>query len=167
VAVDQDGAGEVCLVRLEDGIDGSASVKVERQRVGRTVFRRLEVDAAGLASQEDLVARIKESADSDLILAVDVVGIAADLLEIVPEEVERRLAASFLQLRVNDRSVGDLTPGPPLPQDTVAGRFIADVEARIRDAEQDADAATAEEARQVLRLGRRLLLDDPDHVTLA
>lgn len=167
VAVDQDGAGEVCLVRLEDGIDGSASVKVERQRVGRTVFRRLEVDASGLASQEELVARIVESADADLILAVEVVGIAPDLLEIVPEEVERQLAGSFLQLRVKDRSVGDLSTGPALPEDTVAGRFIADVEARIRAAEQGADAAAAEEARQVLRLGRRLLLDDPDHVTLA
>jgi DNA repair exonuclease SbcCD nuclease subunit len=167
VAVDQDGAGEVCLVRLEDGIDGSASVKVERVRVGRTVFRRLEVDAGSLTSQEDLVARIAESADPDLILAVEVMGIASDQLEIVPEELERRLAPSFLQLRVSDRSVGELTAGPPLPGDTVAGRFIADIEARIREAEASADAAAAEEARAVLRLGRRLLLEDPSHVTLA
>jgi exonuclease SbcD len=167
VAVDQDGAGEVCLVRLEDGVGGQASVKVERVRVGRTVFRRERIDAASLASQEALVARLAESADPDLILAVEVVGIAPDQLEIVPEEVERRLAASFLQLRVADRSVGDLTAGPPLPTDTVAGRFIADVEARIGAAERSGDVAAAEEARQVLRLGRRLLLEDPDHVTLA
>jgi DNA repair exonuclease SbcCD nuclease subunit len=167
VAVDQDGAGEVCVVRLEDGLADGASVKVERVRVGRTVFRRMQVDAASLASQEDLAVRIAESADPDLILAVDVVGVAPDRLELMPEELERRLAPSFLQLRVSDRSVGELTAGPPLPEDTVAGRFIADVEARIRDAERTADAAAAEDARQVLRLGRRLLLDDPDHVTLA
>lgn len=167
VAVDQDGAGEVCMVRLADGIAGSASVKVERVRVGRTIFRRLQLDATELASQEDLVARIAASADPDLVLAVEVVGIATDQLEIVPEEVERRLASSFLQLRVRDRSVGDLTAGPPLPEDTVAGRFIVDLEARIADAERRADPAAAEEARQVLRLGRRLLLEDPDHVTLA
>jgi len=167
VAVDQDGAGEVCIVRLEDGIGGAASVRVERVRVGRTVFRRLQLDAATLAGQEDLAARIAESADADLILAVEVVGVAPDELEIVPEELERRLAASFLQLRVSDRSVGELTAGPPLPEDTVAGRFIADVEARIREAEGSPDAAAAEEARAVLRLGRRLLLEDPDHVTLA
>jgi DNA repair exonuclease SbcCD nuclease subunit len=167
VAVDQDGAGEVCLVRLEDGIAGQGSVKLERVRVGQTVFRRLQLDAAELASQEDLVARIAASADPDLVLAVEVVGIGPDQLEIVPEEVERRLAPSFLQLRVRDRSVGDLTAGPPLPEDTVAGRFIIDLETRIADAERRADSAAAAEARQVLRLGRRLLLEDPDHVTLA
>jgi hypothetical protein len=77
------------------------------------------------------------------------------------------VAGSFLQLRVVDRSVGELPGGPALPTDTVAGRFIADLEARISMAEQADDAAAAEDARQVLRLGRRLLLEDPDHVTLA
>jgi DNA repair exonuclease SbcCD nuclease subunit len=167
VAVDQDGAGEVCLVRLADGVEGPSSVKVERVRVGRTVFRRMQLDAGSLASQEDLIARIEESADPDLVLAVEVVGIAPDQLEIVPEEVERRLAPAFLHLRVSDRSVGDLGGGPTLPEDTVAGRFIADLEARIREADAAADAAAAEDARAVLRLGRRMLLEDPDHVTLA
>jgi hypothetical protein len=167
VAVDQDGAGEVCLVRLADGVEGPSSVKVERVRVGRTVFRRMQLDAGSLASQEDLIARIEESADPDLVLAVEVVGIAPDQLEIVPEEVERRLAPAFLHLRVSDRSVGDLGGGPTLPEDTVAGRFIADLEARIREAVAAADAAAAEDARAVLRLGRRMLLEDPDHVTLA
>jgi DNA repair exonuclease SbcCD nuclease subunit len=167
VAVDQDGAGEVCLVRLADGVEGPSSVKGERVREGRTVFRRMQLDAGSLASQEDLIARIEESADPDLVLAVEVVGIAPDQLEIVPEEVERRLAPAFLHLRVSDRSVGDLGGGPTLPEDTVAGRFIADLEARIREADAAADAAAAEDARAVLRLGRRMLLEDPDHVTLA
>ena len=49
VAVDQDGAGDVCLVRLEDGIGGRSSVHLERVRVGRTTFRSIEFDAAELA----------------------------------------------------------------------------------------------------------------------
>ena len=40
------------------------------------------------------------------------------------------------------------------------------IEARIADAKSDDDAASAEVSRQILRLGRRLLLDDPDRVTL-
>ncbi len=167
VAVDQDGAGDVCLVRLEDGIGGRSSVHLERVRVGRTTFRSLEFDAAELASQDDLVRRLEAQADADLVLVVTIAGIAPDRLEIQPDEVQRVLEGSFLHLRVQDRSAADLAAGPELPADTVAGRFLADVGARIAAAEASGDRATAEQARQVLRLGRRLLLDDPDHVTLA
>ena len=66
-----------------------------------------------------------------------------------------------------DRSATELAAGPELPPDTVAGRFVADMTARLAAAEANGDPAAAELARQVLRLGRRLLLDDPDHVTLA
>ena len=100
VAVDQDGAGDVCLVRLEDGIGGRSSVHLERVRVGRTTFRSLEFDAAELASQDDLVRRLAEQADPDLVLTVTVAGIAPDSLEIQPDEVQRILAGSFLHLRV-------------------------------------------------------------------
>jgi DNA repair exonuclease SbcCD nuclease subunit len=167
VAVDQDGAGDVCLVSLGDGVGGQSSVRLERIHVGRTVFREMTLDAAQLAGQDELERRISELADPDLILAVTIGGVAPDSLEIVPEDVERRLAASFLQLRVRDRSAAELPADLDLPPDTVAGRFILDVGARLREAEDRGDAAAVEQARQVLRLGRRLLLDDPDHVTLA
>jgi DNA repair exonuclease SbcCD nuclease subunit len=167
VAVDQDGAGDVCLVSLGDGVGGQSSVRLERVHVGRTVFREMTLDAAQLAGEEDLERRIAEVADPDLILAVTIGGVAPDSLEILPEDIERRLAASFLQLRVRDRSAAELPADLDLPPDTVAGRFILDVTARSREAEARGDAAAVEQARQVLRLGRRLLLDDPDHVTLA
>jgi hypothetical protein len=165
--VDQDGAGFVCLVRLEDGAHGEHTVRLDRQRVGRTAFRRLDIDAAELAGQDDLERRVRAQADPDLVLAVSVVGIAPDSLELSSDEVERALSGSFLHLRVSDRSAVELAEGPELPLDTVAGRFVADAEARIAHAEDRADVESADLERQVLRLGRRLLLDDPDHVTLA
>lgn len=167
VAVDQDGAGDVCLVRLEDGIAGPGSVRVDRVRVGRTTFRAMEFDASELGSQDELARRIAAAADPDLILSVSIVGVAPDDLEILPDEVERSLAPSFLHLRVTDRSATELSAGPEFPLDTVAGRFMADMEARVRDAESQGDHEAAELAQQMLRLGRRLLLGDPDHVTLA
>jgi len=166
VAVDQDGAGNACLVRLEDGA-GSGSVRVDQVRVGRTVFRAEAVDAARLENQDEMVQQLRGLADPDLILHVSIDGIAPDTLEIDSDEVERALAPSFLHVRVRDRSVTEMAAGPDLPEDTVAGRFIADLESRIRAAEAVGDADAAEQGRQVLRLGRRLLLDDPDHVTLA
>ncbi len=166
VAVDQDGAGNVCLVRLEDGIGGTSSVRVQKVKVGQTVFRGESVDAASVTSQEDLVAQLAELADTDLILHVSIEGIAPDTLELDADEIERSLAPSFLQVRVRDRSVAELAAGPALPQDTVAGKFMADMESRIAAAEASGDTAAAEQARQMLRLGRRLLLADPDHVSL-
>jgi hypothetical protein len=80
--------------------------------------------------------------------------------------MERALAADFLHIRVRDRSATELADAPDLPTDTVAGAFVADMEARIEAAAAAGDAAALEQARQILRLGRRLLLDDPDHVTL-
>jgi DNA repair exonuclease SbcCD nuclease subunit len=166
VAVDQDGAGSICLVRLEDGIAGNSSVQVERVRVGQTVFRAESLDAAALTTQDELVTRLSELADPDLILRVTIDGIASDALEIDADEVERALGPSFLHVRVRDRSATELVEGPELPEDTVAGKFVADMQSRIRAAEAKGDAEAAERSRQILRLGRRLLLDDPDHVTL-
>jgi hypothetical protein len=134
--------------------------------VGQTVFRAESVDAARLGSQSELVQRLSELADPDLILQVSIDGIAPDTLEIDTEEVERHLAPSFLHVRVRDRSATDLADGPDLPQDTVAGRFVSDLRAHLAAAEARGDSESAEQARQILRLGRRLLLDDPDHVTL-
>ncbi len=166
VAVDQDGAGHVCLVHLEDGPGGSRNVRVETVEVGRTVFRRERVDAAAIGSAAELIGRLRELADPDLVLQVSIEGIAPDTLEIEADEAERALAGEFLHVRVRDRSVSALAEGPALPEDTVAGRFILDVGGRLKAAEAEQDEAAAGEARAVLRLGRRLLLDDPDHVTL-
>jgi exonuclease SbcD len=166
VAVDQDGAGNVCLVHLEDGAGGASSVRVDRVRVGRTVFRAESVDAGEVTSQAELVQRLGELHDDDLILAVTIDGIAPDSLEIDPDEIERTLGSSFLHIRVRDRSATELADVPDLPADTVPGKFVADMDSRIQAAEDRGDAAAAEHARQILRLGRRLLLDDPDHVTL-
>ncbi len=166
VAVDQDGAGNVCLVRLEDGIGGTSSVRVQKLQVGQTVFRAESVDTADVESQESLVARLAELADGDLILHVSLDGIAPDSLELDCDEMERSLAPSFLHVRVRDHSVTELAAGPDLPPDTVAGKFMIDLGSRIQAAEARGDAAAAEQARQMLRLGRRLLLADPDHVSL-
>ena len=166
VAVDQDGAGSACLVHLEGEGGRRGTVRVETVRVGRTVFRAESVDAADVESQASLEARLRELADPDLVLSVSIDGIAPDTLEVDTDELERTLAGDFLHLRVRDRSATELTDTPDLPDDTVAGKFVIDMESRIAAAEATGDAAAAEQARQILRLGRRLLLDDPDHVTL-
>ena len=169
VALDQDKAGKVLLVTLEqrdgekrDGEkrDGEKRVTVEERVVGRTTFERVDVDAAAVESQPALVARLRATADKDRVLDVRLIGVRPDALDLDTAEIEEGLRADFLRVRVRDTSQAPLTDGAlPLPE-TIAGAFIRTVEGRIAALEGSADTAAAREAaelRDALRLGRLLL----------
>lgn len=156
VALDQDRAGKVLLVELEERT-GLRTVRVEERQVGRTRFDRLEVDAATVASQPALVDVLVGRADPDLVLDVRLVGVRRDDLDLDTDEIEAAVAPSFLKARVRDVSVPALTEGPLPSPDTIAGAFIRDLEARIVDLESSGASAEAAEHRDALRLGRLLL----------
>jgi DNA repair protein SbcD/Mre11 len=165
VAMDQDGAGKVLLVTLEEH-GGKKQVSVEARTVGRTTFEKLELDAATVGSQPELVAALTAKANPDLVLDVRLFGVRPDLLDLDLDEVETELADRFLKLRIRDRSMAALTDGAIPPPDTVMGAFIRDLEARIAELEAgDAGADSVEgagdvaaaELRDALRLGRLLL----------
>ncbi|HEX6867511.1 MAG TPA: DNA repair exonuclease [Candidatus Limnocylindrales bacterium] len=156
VALDQDRAGKVLLVTLDERSGGRA-VSVEERQVGRTRFDRLEVDAAAVASQPALVESLATRADPDLVLDVRLVGVRRDDLDLHVDEIEAALAPAFLKVRVRDASVPALTEGPLPSPDTIAGAFIRDLEIRIADLESAGSTAEAAEQRDALRLGRLLL----------
>ena len=159
VALDQDKAGKVLLVTL-DQRDGVKSVQVEERVVGRTTFEHIDVDAATVESQPALVARLRATANVDRVLDVRLIGIHPDELDLDATEVEEALKADYLRVRVRDTSQAPLTGGPLPPPETIAGAFIRTVEGRIAALEGSADTAAAREAgelRDALRLGRLLL----------
>jgi len=159
VAVDQDKAGKVLLVTLDNAL-GQKAVAIEERQVGRTRFEKLELDAAAIKSQPALVERLTAKADKDLVLDVRLVGVKADDLDIDVDEIETQVRGSFLKVRVRDVSLPAMTEGVLPPPDTIAGAFIREVEGRIAELEAaDGEAQTAEaaELRDILRLGRLLL----------
>ena len=159
VAVDQDRAGKVLLATL-DQRGGRKYVTVEERTVGRTVFERREIDAAVIESQPALVARLRASADPDLVLDVRLIGVRPDDLDVDPAEVEDALRGAFLRIRVRDLSRPALSQGALPPAETISGAFIRNVEGRIADLEAAGDdpaVLEADELRDVLRLGRLLL----------
>ncbi len=156
VALDQDRAGKVLLVEL-DARDGNRVVTIDERQVGRTRFEKTEIDAASVDSQPALVTLLAARADPDLVLDVRLVGVRRDDLDLDLAEIETSLAASFLKVRVRDASVPALTEGPLPSEDTIAGAFIRDLEARIVELEGSGAADEAAETRDALRLGRLLL----------
>ncbi len=156
VALDQDRAGKVLLVELDE-VGGTKTAAIREVSVGRTRFDRSELDAATLDSQPALIAQLADRADPDLVLDVRLVGVRRDDLDVDLDEIEAALAPSFLKVRVRDASVPALTEGPLPSPDTIAGAFIRDLEARITDLEAAGSTAEAAEERDALRLGRLLL----------
>lgn len=165
VALDQDGAGQVLLVSLEER-DGKRRVSIEPRPVGKTRFRKLEIDGATIASQAALAQQLRELADADLVLDARIVGVRSAELDLNVDELTRQLEGSFLRLRLRDASVVGLPEGVPLPPDTILGALTRDFRARIDDHETRGDSERAAELREALRLGMALL-DDPSRVTLA
>ena len=156
VALDQDRAGKVLLVELDER-NGARTVKVEERQVGRTRFEKREIDATTVASQPALVDSLAAAADPDLVLDVRVVGVRPDELDLDLDEIEGALAPSFLKVRVRDVSAPALTSGPLPSPDTIVGAFIRDLEARIAELEAAGSTPEAAEQRDALRLGRLLL----------
>ncbi len=163
VAVDQDKAGNVLLVALEQR-DRGRHVAVEERRVGRTRFERLDVAATEIPGQPALVEQIVARADPDLVLDVRVTGVRPDELDLSPDEVEREVAARFFRVRVRDASTAALPEGPLPPPDTIAGALVRDLEAEIAEREAGGRDDEAREVREALRLARLLL--DGREVTL-
>jgi hypothetical protein len=156
VALDQDRAGKVLLVELEDKA-GQRTIKIGERQVGRTTFAKLEIDAATVASQPALIELLAARADPDLVLDARLVGVRRDDLDLDLDEIEIALAPSFLKVRVRDVSKPALTEGPLPSPDTIAGAFIRDLEAHIAELEAGGFTGEAAEQRDALRLGRLLL----------
>jgi DNA repair exonuclease SbcCD nuclease subunit len=162
VALDQDRAGKVLLVELEETA-GRRSITVQERQVGTTRFEKIELDAANISSQPALIEQLARKSDPNLVLDARVVGVRPDELDLHLDEIEAALAGSFLKVRVRDVSLPALTEGALPSPDTIAGAFIRDLEARIAELEAVPDAAgqaglvEAAELRDALRLGRLLL----------
>jgi DNA repair exonuclease SbcCD nuclease subunit len=156
VALDQDRAGKVLIVALDES-RGAKTITFEERTVGKTRFEKVELDAATIRSQPELVTRLMTRADPDLVLDVRLKGIKSDELDLDTDEVETQLRRSFLKVRIRDSSLPALTEGPLPSPDTIAGAFIRDVEAQIAELERGNQDEPAGEMREALRLGRLLM----------
>jgi DNA repair exonuclease SbcCD nuclease subunit len=161
VAVDQDGAGQVLIITLDEQ-GGRRIVTVEPKRVGQTRNQKFEMDASGVHSQPELIDVLGRHADSNLVFDVRLTGLYPDELDLDLDEIERALSPSFLRFRIRDLSIPASPEGTSAPPDTVLGAFTRSVEDEIAQLEgsptpTEADSDELSDLREVMRLGRHLL----------
>jgi DNA repair exonuclease SbcCD nuclease subunit len=130
VALDQNGAGHVLLVTLDDR-GGRRRVSIEPRRVGQTRTETLDLDVGRIHSQPDLIDQLGQRSDSNLALSVRLTGLYPDDLDLDLDEVERALSPSFLRFRLRDLSIPNVPDGPLPPPDTVLGAFVRGIEAKM------------------------------------
>ncbi len=145
LAFDQEGAGHVLLIDLP--APGGAGVTPHR--IGRRRYRSQEVHAADI-DEPALRRTIEESADAELMFDVFLSGLVSVDRRIDTEAIERDLSAKFFRLRVHNRTQLWLDEAAlaTFPEETVLGRFIRLMHARIASA-NDADQPVLTEALQV------------------
>jgi hypothetical protein len=134
--------------------------------VGRTKFKKIDLDATEIGSQARLVQRLLTMADPDLVLEARLTGIEPDTLELNDDELDQQLRGAFLRYRIKNAAVPPPIEGLPRPPgETIAGAFIDDLELKIQAAMSAKEFVRAQELEEALRIGR-LLLDNPNTVQL-
>jgi exonuclease SbcD len=155
IYMDQKGAGSVALVTIH----AKDNVDVQRIQVGSKSFDEMNINVELVRSIEDITQIVSAKADPNLILGVTLEGIPNLDHALDPHELEEELEGRFFCLRVLDHTSDRLEDVPleDYPQDTMAGRFIKAMEARMAQCAPDEKAVYAE----ALRLGYALLKKGP------
>ncbi|MFQ5808163.1 MAG: exonuclease SbcCD subunit D [Armatimonadota bacterium] len=155
VAIDQTDAGAVALVRISPEGD----VEVGRKEVGSLRAQLLSLDVGAFPSRDSLTSAIAENADSNLILDVELAGVAAPEVLIDANELAEELADGFFRLRVRDGShvALDRIRLEDYPEELVEGKFVRKMMARIDEAKSAGDEDAVALAERALRVGLALL----------
>jgi DNA repair protein SbcD/Mre11 len=155
LAMDQARPGQALFVTLRPG--GPASV--EPVSTGRLRRQALRLDVAEIADEADLRARLAPLADADLLLSVELAGIAGPDWAVDRAAVTTDLQSSFFRLELTDRSQAavlsvslDDYVGEP-----VTGRFVRLALDRIAAARAMDDPGAVRMAEQALQTGLALL----------
>src|SRR5713226_8027347 len=156
LAYDQEGAGHVLLIELS--APGHAAVTPVR--VGRRQYKRVQLDV-GTVDDTGLRKVIEDAADPDAVCDAVLTGVMPVDRVVDAQALEREFADRFFRLRVQSQAHLWLDEDQlsQLPDDTVLGRFVRLMRARLTAAPPD-QRPVLEEALQAgvaLLRGREVL----------
>jgi len=156
LAVDQKDAGHVLHVILEERA-GAVDVSVDRVRVGKLRYHKLEVEAAEIIAGRDLEKELDELSDPDLIVDLAVHGLVP-LDAPLPDfsELNNKFSAGFFKIRMKDQTsrTRELSSIKNIPESSVLAEFIRRAQQKIDESEESERA----EWEDALRLGIHYLV---------
>ncbi len=144
-------SGSVLLV----SIDGSET-RVERKRVGRYVWRTLDLSVEAFETEEGLLREIRREADPNTLLRLRLHGLGPVTWDVGEERLAGELEDSFFHLEVIADEVAtslELIRAGDFPESTVMGQFLRIMEKRL----EAADPAEKPVLEEALRRGFALL----------
>ena len=145
LAYDQEGAGHVLMIEV--AAPGQATVTPVR--IGRRQYKRLEIDA-GTADEAGLRKALEDAGDPEAVCDVLLTGVVPVDRVVNTAAIEREYADRFFRLRVQSKVQLwlDEEQLSRLPADSVLGRFVRLMRARLAEADQ-LQRPALEEALQV------------------
>lgn len=152
IDIDQDGAGNVIIVELQD----PKEIKCQPLHVGTKKCKTVSLDISPFNSSEDLVQSIQQHSDPNLILRLNLTGLSKMDCELDLEHIAEHLENRFFNLRITDLSHPPLEEIKTLnfPEKTVMGRFLNIAGEKVAQAANPEEKKLYEEA---LKLGYALL----------
>ncbi len=155
LAVDQSEKGQAVRVELTTG----GLPRQERFTTGRLRREHEEINLADYDNQAQLAEELRRRADPELILDVNLGGLADPSFRYEAEALAEELAADFFRIRVRDQGVlaQDEITDSRYPPELVVGRFVRMMEQRIEQARDSKDEEQVHVETQALQLGLALL----------
>jgi len=146
IEIDRHEPGQALFVTLRPG----QPPIIEPVPTGSLRCESLAINVADLESESDLRERVEQLADQDLILDVQLSGLAELGLVCDVAALEAELAGRFFRLRITDAShpaVEEVEVGD-FPEELVIGKFVRLAMQRIEEASDDDARRIAERALQ-------------------
>lgn len=145
IALDQKNSGCALLVKLEDN-----KCEIEKIQIGETSLAEIAIDLSKINSLNDLITRIRENKNPELVQKVTLTGFRPESLIFETTDLLEELRGEFFHLIIEDNSITDLESidNDENPQDFILGKFIRKV--------QDSDLSENQK-NEVLKYGAALL----------
>ena len=100
IDLDQTNSGKIIVGSISE----SREVNIESVQVGKRYFDKLSIDASTIKSQEDLIGRIREGANPDLVRLIQIDGMLLDPAFVNEEEIRRRLKSELFAIIIKNSS---------------------------------------------------------------
>lgn len=148
---EREDSGCVLLVELDDSV-----VNVKKERVGKYVWKTLNLDVEDYDSEDELIREIGRSSDSDVLLRVNIGGVQRLEIDFDEEHIAGELEDKFfhVEMRWDDlKIVPDSLSLDAYPETTVPGQFLRLMLKRI----EESDETEKPVLQEALHLGFALL----------